>query len=109
MAGEELEAMEFNHACKWCGMTYPTKDGLATHKGPCEVEKHTLDGGHEVPEVEEVLDVRGARMKDYIWWNGRDGSPNSIPGGTGETWRTQWTRLTTSGRPQIGSEADRLG
>ena len=76
VAEEELDAMEFNHVCKWCGMDYPTKDGLSAHMGSCEVKKHTLDEEHE---VEKVLDVRGMADERFylVKWKGWKSEFNS--------------------------------
>ena len=67
---EEYDGMEFKHECKWCGMKYPTKDGLAIHAGSCKVKEGTFE---QEFEVEKVLDVRGTpyghRIKGFIWYS----------------------------------------
>jgi hypothetical protein len=47
---------------KWCGMKYPTKDGLAIHTGSCKVKEGTFE---QEFEVEKVLDVRGTQEERF--------------------------------------------
>ena len=62
VAEQEYDGMEFKHECKWCGMKYPTKDGLAIHTGSCKVKEGTFE---QEFEVEKVLDVRGTQEERF--------------------------------------------
>ena len=67
---EEFTDMGFKHVCDWCGMSYPTKDGLRTHiTVHCKVKKGTYE---EEFEVEKILDVRGSPEERFylVRWKG---------------------------------------
>ena len=67
---EEFSDMDFKQVCEWCGMSYPTKDGLRTHiTVHCKVKKGTYE---EEFEVEKVLDVRGRPDERFylVRWKG---------------------------------------
>ena len=67
---EEFTDMGFKHVCDWCGMSYPTKDGLCTHiTVHCKVKKGTYE---EEFEVEKILDVRGSPEERFylVRWKG---------------------------------------
>ena len=90
VAEQEYHRMEFKHECKWCGMKYPTKDGLAIHTGSCKVEEGTFE---QEFEVEKVLDVRGTQNERfYLVLKLGTGRRNLKLGRSGGIWRTQWTK-----------------
>ena len=87
-------------------MTYPTKDGLAIHTGNYKVKEGTFE---QEFEVEKVPDARGTPHERFylIQWKNLNSEFN-----TWQNWRepeNAMDEITTSRRPQVGTDEIRLG
>ena len=70
---EELLQVEagYKHSCHFCGRKFKTEAGMLVHRNNCKLGYNTTE---EVYELEEVLDVFGAKTNRFflVKWKGYD-------------------------------------
>ena len=63
---EEFTDMGFKHVFDWCGMSYPTNDGLCTHTTVhCKVKKGTS-------RLKRYWTLEEVRRRGSIWYGGKE-------------------------------------